>query len=123
MSGSFDPAYVLTITALSSQFAPATNKRNTLLIGNYLKEALRVPENRGIIDFQPIEEWNIAVGGKTVLSQIEELEQGRAAEEQDELGELNRPKPTGRAPFSAGSLLRGGKSLRGRKSLMALFGK
>jgi hypothetical protein len=71
--GSFDPAYVLTITAHPSQLQPVTNKRNAMMLAKGMMEALRVPPNRGLIRFIPIAEECYAVGGKTVSGEIEEL--------------------------------------------------
>jgi len=72
--GSFDPAYVLTITAHPSQLQPVTNKRNAMMLAKGMTEALRVPPNRGLIRFVPVADECYAIGGKTVAAEIEELE-------------------------------------------------
>jgi hypothetical protein len=36
LGGSFEPTYVLTITALPIQLLPTTNKRNAALIQNFM---------------------------------------------------------------------------------------
>ncbi|KAI9808118.1 MAG: hypothetical protein M1825_004575 [Sarcosagium campestre] len=74
LGGSFEPAYILTITALPSQVQPATNKRNAILIQNFVEESLGVGSSRGIIKFVPIAEGNLAMNGHTVLGEIEALE-------------------------------------------------
>ena len=71
--GTFDPAYILTITALPPYVQATTNKRNATLIQGFLAEILKVPEHRGIIRFVPIAEDNLATGGMTITSEIENL--------------------------------------------------
>lgn len=73
-AGTFDPAYVLSITALPSQAQPVTNKRNAALITIFLADMLSVPAERGLIRFCPIAEQNLAINGSTVFGDIEKLE-------------------------------------------------
>lgn len=73
-AGSFDPAYVVTITAVPSQLQPVTNKRNAVLLQKALSDTLSVEPSRGIVKFVPIPEENFAFNGKTVLAEIEDLE-------------------------------------------------
>jgi hypothetical protein len=89
--GSFDPAYIITITALPSQVQPITNKRNTMLLQRQLEESLGVSPSRGIIKFVGIVEENFAFNGKTVAGEIEELER----EQTDELTEPIRSPSRG----------------------------
>lgn len=72
--GNFDPAYTLTINALSSQLQPVTNKRNAALLSKHMEEGLGVDPKRGVIKFLPTLEPNLAVDGKTIAGEIEELE-------------------------------------------------
>jgi hypothetical protein len=74
LAGSFEPTYLLTITALPVQLQPTTNKRNTALIQNFLSESLGVPLDRGIIKFVAIPDDCLATNGMTVLGEIENLE-------------------------------------------------
>lgn len=74
VAGSFEPAYILTITALPSQLQPVTNKRNSALIQSFMADILAVPPERGILRFQPIPEENLATNGTTVLGEIERIE-------------------------------------------------
>jgi hypothetical protein len=74
LAGSFEPAYILTITALPSQLQPVTNKRNSALIQSFMADILAVPPERGILRFQPIAEENLAINGTTVLGEIERIE-------------------------------------------------
>ncbi|KAG9239229.1 Tautomerase/MIF superfamily [Amylocarpus encephaloides] len=74
LGGSFDPAYLMDITALQSQLQPVTNKRNSTLIAKVMEESLGVPPGRGIIKFIPIAEENLATDSKTVAGEIDELE-------------------------------------------------
>lgn len=80
LGGTFDPCYILTITAVPSQMGPATNKRNAALIQSFMAEILSVPSDRGIVKFQPIEECNYATNGTTILGEIERLEKNRGEE-------------------------------------------
>jgi hypothetical protein len=78
LGGSFEPTYVLTVTALPVQLLPTTNKRNAALIQNFMFESIGVPLDRGIIKFVPIQEECIAINGMTILGEIERLEQQQA---------------------------------------------
>jgi hypothetical protein len=78
LGGSFEPTYILTITALSIQLQPTTNKRNAALIQAFLNETLGVPSNRGIIKFHAIQAENLATNGSTVYGDIQRLEQKNA---------------------------------------------
>jgi len=80
LGGSFEPTYVLTITALPVQVQPTTNKRNTALIQNFMHESLGVPLERGIIKFVAIQEESLATNGMTILGEIERLERQQAEE-------------------------------------------
>ncbi|KAF2874198.1 Tautomerase/MIF superfamily [Massariosphaeria phaeospora] len=71
LDGTFEPTYVLTISALPVQLQPTTNKRNAALIQSFLSETIGVPPERGIIKFVPILEDNLAINGMTVLGDIE----------------------------------------------------
>ena len=81
LGGTFDPTYILTITALPVQVQQTTNKRNAALIQNFMFESLGVPLERGIIKFVPIQEDCVATNGNTILGEIESL--------QRQLGEEN----------------------------------
>ncbi|KAL9120718.1 MAG: hypothetical protein Q9187_002728 [Circinaria calcarea] len=70
--GSFDPAYILTISALPSQVQPTTNKRNIALIQSFFSESLNVPASRGVVRFNAIPEENLGTNGVTVLGAIED---------------------------------------------------
>ncbi|KAI9721818.1 MAG: hypothetical protein M1812_002154 [Candelaria pacifica] len=72
--GSFDPAYVLTITALPSQIQPTTNKRNAALTQAFLHDVLGVAAERGVIRFIAIAESNLATNGQTILGEIDILD-------------------------------------------------
>ncbi|KAK7517867.1 hypothetical protein IWZ03DRAFT_377314 [Phyllosticta citriasiana] len=87
LSGSFEPAYVLSITTVPSLVQPVTNKRNAALLQQFLDEILNVTPERGVIRFHPLEEANLATNGRTVLGEIER-EQKKQAEAN---GEVKRP--------------------------------
>jgi len=80
LGGSFEPTYVLTISALPVQLQPTTNKRNAALIQNFMAESIGVMPDRGIIKFVPIPEDSLAMGGMTILGEIERLERQHAEE-------------------------------------------
>jgi hypothetical protein len=81
MGGSFEPAYVLDITAIPSEVQPVTNKRNAYLIQCFVAEVLHVPSDRGIVRFVALEEEKLATNGSTVAGEIE-----RAEKDADNLG-------------------------------------
>jgi len=80
LGGTFDPCYILTVTALPSSMGPTVNKRNAALIQSFMADILSVPSERGIVKFQAIEECNYAFNGNTMLGEVERLEkhQGEA---------------------------------------------
>jgi hypothetical protein len=73
-SGNFDPAYILTISALPSQLQTVTNKRNASLLARAMEDGLGVAPDRGVIKFVAVSEDNLAIDGKTITGEIEELE-------------------------------------------------
>ena len=70
--GSFEPAYLLTISAISEQIKPVTNRRNAALIQRFLGEELTVSSERGIIKFQAIAEENLANCGITLAAGLQQ---------------------------------------------------
>ncbi|KAI9802157.1 MAG: hypothetical protein M1833_002078 [Piccolia ochrophora] len=92
LGGSFDPAYILTITALPSQVQPATNKRNAILIQAFMAESLGVSCARGVVKFLSIPEGNLASHGRTVLGEIELLE--KKAVDENLVRKQPAPSPT-----------------------------
>lgn len=80
LGGTFDPCYMLTITAVPSQMAPTTNKRNAALIQSFMADILSVPPERGIIKFEAVPEENYAINGTTVLGDIERQEKQQSTD-------------------------------------------
>jgi len=78
MGGSFDPAYILTITALPEYVQQATNQRNSFLIQKLIQEVLGVPNHRGIIRFVAVPEEMLGTKGTTVLGLMKQSEPGLA---------------------------------------------
>jgi hypothetical protein len=74
MGGSFEPAYILTITAIPSEVQPVTNKRNSYLMQHFIADTLHVPSNRGVVRFLEIAEERLATNGSTIAGDIERLE-------------------------------------------------
>jgi len=88
--GTFDSAYMLTISALPSQLLPTTNKRNAALLQTFLADSLGVAPARGVIRFHRIPDEDMAFNGTTVLGQIENLQKTTPTE--------SKPAP-GLSPF------------------------
>ncbi|KAF2143442.1 uncharacterized protein K452DRAFT_225392 [Aplosporella prunicola CBS 121167] len=72
--GTFEPAYVLHITALPSQLQPVTNKRNAALLQEFLRDILTVEPERGIVQFHALAEENFAINSHTLLGEVEQEE-------------------------------------------------
>jgi hypothetical protein len=64
--GSFEPAYIMTITTLPDQVLAVMNKRNVALFQAHLQQALRVSPTRGVVHFVPIAEECLGHGGDTM---------------------------------------------------------
>lgn len=91
IGGNIEPAYHITITALSLEIAPTKNKRSTALIHAFILESLDIPLDRGVIQFEAVRDENLAVNGKTVLQEVEET-QRNANEEDGMLCAMSRTK-------------------------------
>ena len=76
--GTFDPAYVMTISALPSQVMPVTNKRNAALVQKHMEEAIGVSPARGFLRFVATTEENVACNGRTMAGEIEDLEKEKS---------------------------------------------
>ena len=79
LAGTFEPCYILTLSALPSQMQATTNKRNAALIQSFMADILSVPPERGIIKFTPVAEENYAFNGNTLFGEIERLEQQQSS--------------------------------------------
>lgn len=71
LGGTFEPCYILNLQTVPSQMGPSTNKRNASLVQSFMSDILSVPSERGIVTFTPIAEENLAIGGKTMLAEME----------------------------------------------------
>lgn len=71
--GCCDPAYILTVEALSSLVQTATNKRNVVLLQQHMEQAIGVPASRGYVRFVPMLEECSGWKGKTVAGEITEV--------------------------------------------------
>ncbi|PIA99377.1 hypothetical protein CB0940_02279 [Cercospora beticola] len=80
LGGTFEPCYIIAITAVPSQMGPTMNKRNAALIQSFLADILSVSPERGIIKFQPIPDENFAINGTTILGEIERQEKRHEGE-------------------------------------------
>lgn len=74
MGGSFEPAYILSISAIPSELQPVTNKRNAYLVQCFIADVLHVPSNRGVVRFQEVPAEKLATNGSTVAGDIERAE-------------------------------------------------
>lgn len=90
MAGTFEPCYILTITAVPSQFSPSQNKRNAALIQSFMADILSVPPDRGVVRFNAILDENIATNGTTVLGDIERMEK-HSSDEKTAMGARGYP--------------------------------
>lgn len=77
-AGSFEPAYILTISAIPAQIQPTLNKRNAALIQSFMADVLSVSPERGVLRFTSIPEENLASNGATVFGEIERIEKQQA---------------------------------------------
>lgn len=64
----------MSVFALPSQLQPTTNKRNSALIQKHMEEALGVKPQRGYLRFVPTPEESVAVGGKTMAGEMDDIE-------------------------------------------------
>ncbi|KAL1880732.1 hypothetical protein Daus18300_001346 [Diaporthe australafricana] len=71
-AGTFEPAYILTLSALAPYIRTSTNQRNAYLLSMHLEEALGVPPPRGLIRFAAMLNENVALNGKTLVYTLEE---------------------------------------------------
>ncbi|EAA28030.2 hypothetical protein GE21DRAFT_4698 [Neurospora crassa] len=74
--GTFDPAYVVSVSTLPSHLQSTTNKRNAALIQKHMEEAIGVSPARGLLKFIPVAEDCLANGGMTVSGEMEMAEKG-----------------------------------------------
>ncbi|KAI0400891.1 Tautomerase/MIF [Xylaria palmicola] len=103
----FEPAYTLAIHALPSLLQPTTNRRNAILTQRHLYETLGVDPMRGYVRFEATPEENVAVGGKTLAAEIEDLSRDIADRKADV---FRKPSKSGRG------LMKSVKSLGSFKS-------
>ncbi|KAI8274234.1 hypothetical protein K4K60_009910 [Colletotrichum sp. SAR11_57] len=71
--GTFDPAYTMTVHALSCEVGVTKNKRNAALLQKHLQEAIGVSPVRGFVKFIEVPAENMAVNSKTVAAHIAEM--------------------------------------------------
>ncbi|WEW54637.1 hypothetical protein PRK78_000057 [Emydomyces testavorans] len=69
-----EPAYLMTVTALSHMIAPTMNMRHTALVQSVMKEILNISKDRGVIKFESIAEENFATNGATLRDEIEQMD-------------------------------------------------
>lgn len=72
IGGTFDPAYILTVSTLPEYVQQATNQRNTFLIQRFMSDILSVPAARGIVRFAAIAEEMLGTNGNTILGHMKE---------------------------------------------------
>ncbi|OBT76333.1 hypothetical protein VF21_03337 [Pseudogymnoascus sp. 05NY08] len=89
-SHTFEPSYILTITAPAQYCQAHDNDSNAIIIAAVLGQALAVSPRRGIIKFMPTHLSCLAVGGRTHLGvfveQIQADREARAVAEQQGRG-------------------------------------
>ena len=111
---SYNPAYLMTISALPSLLQPVTNKRNAALLAKELSDILGVAPDRGCIIFRPVVEECFARGGMTVIGEIEEMERVMAEEGRNS-GGARRSGEKGLGTPGRGRKKKSMRSLRGGK--------
>lgn len=112
-AGTFDSAYILTVTALPSQIQPTTNKRNAALIQNFMIDSLGVSPERGVVRFVGIPEEFLATNGMTVLGEIENLGKTSSEDSRTESSRLSTIRSRSRrAPKPQRLVLQEGNALK-----------
>ncbi|KAF2032044.1 Tautomerase/MIF [Setomelanomma holmii] len=74
-NGSFEPAYLLTITALPSESRRRSNMENAMVMQDFLAKTMMVSPDRGIVSFKTIEADHLAVNGTTIRGESDRLAQ------------------------------------------------
>ncbi|OJD21322.1 hypothetical protein ACJ73_07338 [Blastomyces percursus] len=74
LASSYEPAYLVTVSALPCSIAPITNLRHTVLIQAAIFDIFDIPSNRGVIKFESMAEENLATNGSTIRDEIDQLE-------------------------------------------------
>lgn len=72
--GTFDKAYVMTISAIPCELQPATNKRNAAVVQGFMTEILGIPPCRGLLRFVPVAEECWAFDSRTVSGEMDDVE-------------------------------------------------
>lgn len=88
-AGTFEPAYILTLSAQVPYIQTSANQRNAYLLSMHLEEALGVPPTRGLIRFVAMLDENVALNGKTLVHALEEEAIGGGA-----MGVIDEEQPT-----------------------------
>jgi len=78
--GSFDPAYVVTVSSIRQYLEPVFNSDNAAALQNHLQESIGVLPGRGLVKFEILAESNIATNGTTLRDEITFLEKKAKAE-------------------------------------------
>lgn len=74
ISGSTEPAYLISLTALPSEIASMKNLRATTMVQEFVAESLKIPANRGVVKFQSVKEDEIGTNGITIRDEIDKIE-------------------------------------------------
>ncbi|KAG5300433.1 MIF domain-containing protein [Histoplasma ohiense] len=74
LASSYEPAYLVTVSALPCSIAPITNLRHTVLIQTAILDIFNIPGNRGVIKFESMAEENFATNGSTIRDEIDQLQ-------------------------------------------------
>jgi hypothetical protein len=79
IGGSFDPAYILTISTIPEYVRNNMNEYNTFMIQKFMSEILSVPAARGIIRYLAIPEDMLGTRGTTIRGHMTEADPSLAA--------------------------------------------
>lgn len=78
--GSFDPAYVLTVSSNQYHLKSALNNKNAASLQIRMQEVVGVLPERGLVKFEVLAESNIATKGKTLSCEIADLQKKMKAD-------------------------------------------
>ena len=97
LAGNFEPAYILTVSALPHEVQASANKINTAHLQSFLADVLGVAAERGVVRFEAIPEENLGTNGSTIQGTLERMYKAPIVEQRSNslTNELARPLSRG----------------------------
>lgn len=77
LGATFEPAYILAITALPSELQPESNRQNISQIQSFMGDILGVSPERGIVNFVATSPENYGTNGTTISGAIDRLQRAQ----------------------------------------------